>query len=59
MRNDEPSKVAMHVLDIQLHLISIGRLVDDDYYKIFNEGQWKLTEGSLVVARDKKCSSFI
>ena len=51
-------KEVRHVPDIRLHLISTGRLDDDGYCNIFNEGQWKLTKGSLVVARGKKCSSL-
>ena len=51
-------KEVRHVPDIRLHLISIGRLDDVGCCNIVNEGQWKLTKGSLVVARGKKCSSL-
>ena len=51
-------KEVRNIPDIRLHFISIGRLDDDDCCNIFNEENWKLTKGSLVVAWGKKCSSL-
>ena len=47
-------KDVRHVLDICLHLIFIGRLDDEGFTNYFGESKWKLTKGSLVVARGKK-----
>ena len=35
-------------------MISIGRLDDEEFTNSFGESKWKLTKGSLVVAREKK-----
>ena len=43
-----------HVPDIRLNLISVERLDDEGYCNTFCNGQWKLTKGSLVMARGKK-----
>ena len=51
-------KEVRHVPAIRLHFISICRQDDDDYCNIFNDGQWKLTKVSLLVAWGKKCSSL-
>ena len=47
-------KDVRHVSDIHLNLISIGRLDDKGFTNSFGESKWKLTKGSLVVARGKK-----
>jgi len=47
-------KNVRHALDIQLHLISASVLDDDEYFNTFDGAQWKLTKGSLVVARGMK-----
>ena len=47
-------KDVRHVPDIRLNLISTGRLDDELFRNSFGESKWKLTEGSLVVARGKK-----
>ena len=47
-------KDVRHVPDIRFHLISVGRLDDDGYSNSFSNSKWKLTKGSLVVARGKK-----
>ena len=49
-------KNVKHIPDIRMNLISTGKL--DDEIKFIN-GQWKLTKGSIVVARGKKCSSLL
>lgn len=43
-----------HVPDVIMNIISIGKLDDDGYVNRFGEGKWKLTKGSLIVARGKK-----
>ena len=47
-------KGVRHAPDIRLNLISVPRLDDDGYCNNFGNCQWKLTKGSLVVARGKK-----
>ena len=47
-------KDVKHVPNIRLNLISIGRLDDEGFTNSFGESKWKLTKGSLVVARGKK-----
>jgi len=37
-----------------LHLISASVLDDDGYFNTFGGAQWKLTKGSLIVARGMK-----
>ena len=40
---------------MRLNVISTGILDDDGYNNNFGDGIWKLTRGSLIVARGKKC----
>ena len=47
-------KNVKHIPDIFLNLISTGKLDDEGFKNTFHNGQWKLTKGSLVVARGKK-----
>ncbi|KAJ9545871.1 hypothetical protein OSB04_025578 [Centaurea solstitialis] len=42
-----------HVPDMRLNVLSAG-LLDDEGYNNFGNGRWKLTRGSLIVARGKK-----
>ncbi|KAK8600833.1 hypothetical protein V6N12_050681 [Hibiscus sabdariffa] len=51
-------KDVRQALDICLNLISIGRLDDEGFCNTFSDGQWKLTKGSLIVARGKKSSNL-
>ncbi|KAK8568783.1 hypothetical protein V6N12_007323 [Hibiscus sabdariffa] len=51
-------KVVRHAQDIRLNLIFPGRLDDEGFCNTFSDGQWKLTKGSLVVARGKKSSNL-
>jgi len=51
-------KNVRHVPDIRLHLISTGALDDDGYCNSFFDGKWKLTKGSMVVAKGKKTGSL-
>jgi len=44
--------------NIHLHLISCSVLNDDGYFNTFSGAQWKLTKGSLVVARGIKFSGL-
>ncbi|KAL5842405.1 hypothetical protein ACOSQ3_013008 [Xanthoceras sorbifolium] len=43
-----------HIPDIRLNLISAGKLDDAGFCSTFFNNQWKLTKGSLVVARGVK-----
>ena len=47
-----------HILDIRLNLISTRKLDDEGFCNTFDNGRWKLTKGSLVVAKGKK-ESFL
>ncbi|KAL9251068.1 Retrovirus-related Pol polyprotein from transposon TNT 1-94-like protein [Drosera capensis] len=47
-----------HVPDIHLNLISTGKHNDEVYCSTFVNGSWKLSKGSLVVARGNKESSL-
>ncbi|KAK9005847.1 hypothetical protein V6N11_043267 [Hibiscus sabdariffa] len=51
-------KDVRHAPDIRLNLISAGKLDDEGFCNTFDDGQWKLTKGSLVVARGKKSSNL-
>lgn len=51
-------KNVRHVPDIRLNLISTGKLDDEGFCSTFYSGQWKLTKGSLVLARGKKHTSL-
>ena len=51
-------KDVRHVPDIRLNLISTGKLDDEGYNNHFGDGKWKLTKGSLVVAKGKKNSTL-
>ena len=51
-------KDVRHVPDIRLNLISTGRLDDEGFAHYFGESKWKLTKGSLIVAKGKKINSF-
>ena len=44
--------------EIPLNLISVGQLDDDGYHNDLCNGQWKLTKGSLILARGKKHSNL-
>ncbi|CAN1245512.1 Retrovirus-related Pol polyprotein from transposon TNT 1-94 [Linum grandiflorum] len=47
-----------HVPDMRLNLISVDKLDGEGYCHTFNNGQWKLTKGALVVARGRKDSKL-
>ena len=53
IRNKLVLKDVRRVPDIRLNLISIGRFDDEGLTNSFGESKWKLTKGSLVVARGK------
>ncbi|VFQ98154.1 unnamed protein product [Cuscuta campestris] len=52
-------KNVRHAPDICLNLISTSVLDDEGYVSTFGDGQCKLTKGSLIVARGKKCSDRV
>lgn len=47
-----------HALYIKLNLISVARLDDDSFSISFEGEKWKLSKGSLIVAREKKYSKL-
>lgn len=51
-------KDVRHAPDVRLNLISVGKLDDDGFCSTFGSEQWKLTKGSMVVARGNKTSSL-
>ena len=51
-------KNVRHAPDIRMNLISASVLDDDGYINTFGLGHWRLTKGSLTVARGKKSSGL-
>ncbi|KAJ4728518.1 Retrovirus-related Pol polyprotein from transposon TNT 1-94 [Melia azedarach] len=51
-------KNVKHIPDIRLNLISAGKLDDEGFSSNFSSGQWKLSKGSMTVARGKKYFSL-
>ena len=51
-------KDVRHVPDIRLNLISTGKLDDEEFSNSLGESKWKLTKGSLVMARRKKYNTL-
>ncbi|CAA0805812.1 Uncharacterized mitochondrial protein AtMg00300 [Striga hermonthica] len=47
-----------HVPNIRMNLISTGKLDDEGFCNTFRDRKWKLTKGSLIVARGQKYSSL-
>ena len=47
-------KDVRHVLEMCFSLISVRKLNDESYHSHLGKGKWKLTKGSLVLARGKK-----
>ncbi len=47
-------KDVRHVPDMRHNLISTGKLDDDGFVSQFGGGKWKLTKGSLTMARGRK-----
>ena len=51
-------KNVKHIPDIRMNLISTGKLDDEGFCNTFRDSQWKLTRGSMVIAKGKKSSSL-
>ena len=51
-------KDVQHDPDLHLNLISMHMLDKDGYSHFINSGNWKLTKGSLMVARGRLCCSL-
>ena len=45
-------KDVKHVPEMRFSLISVGKLDDEGYHSHLGDGKWKLTKGSLVLARE-------
>ena len=51
-------KNVKHIPDIRMNLISTRKLDDEGFCNTFCDSQWKLTRGSMVIGKGKKCSSL-
>ncbi|KAL0551899.1 hypothetical protein IC582_010991 [Cucumis melo] len=51
-------KNVKHIPDIRMNLISTGKLDDEGFCNTFDNGIWKLTKGSMVIASGQKFSSL-
>ncbi|RVW83457.1 Retrovirus-related Pol polyprotein from transposon TNT 1-94 [Vitis vinifera] len=51
-------KNVKHIPDIRMNLISTGKLDDEGFYNTFRDSQWKLTRGSMAIAKGNKSSSL-
>ncbi|KAA0040427.1 Retrovirus-related Pol polyprotein from transposon TNT 1-94 [Cucumis melo var. makuwa] len=51
-------KNVKHIPDIHMNLISTGKLDDEGFCNTFDNGIWKLTKGSMVIASGQKFSSL-
>ena len=47
-----------HAPHISINLISLGQLDDDGYHNDLCNSKWKLTKGSLILARGRKHSNL-
>ena len=51
-------KDVKHVPDIRFNLLSVAKLCDEGYENLFSRDSWKLTKGSMIIARGTKCSNL-
>ena len=51
-------KDVCHVLELKKSLILIGQLDDEGYTCIYGENSWKISKGSLLVAKGTKSGSL-
>ena len=51
-------KDVRHVLDLRYNLLSMGKINEEGFYSFFGGGQCKLTCGSFIVAKRKRCCSL-
>jgi hypothetical protein len=51
-------KDVKHVPKMHFNLISIGKLDDKGYHNHLGSGKWKLSKGSLIIARGKKINTL-
>ena len=47
-----------HIPDMRLNLISVDKLDNEGFFSTFGNDKWKLTKGSMVVARGEKQSKL-
>ena len=47
-------KNVKHISDIRMNLISTGKLDDEGFCNTFHDSQWKLTRGSMVIAKERR-----
>ncbi|KAL8140772.1 hypothetical protein V2J09_006793 [Rumex salicifolius] len=43
----------MHIPGLKRNLLSVGQMDEEGYFVIFGGGAWKITKGSMVIARGK------
>nr|GFA70466.1 retrovirus-related Pol polyprotein from transposon TNT 1-94 [Tanacetum cinerariifolium] len=58
MKAEDWTLLDRQALGLKKRLISIGQLDEEGYHVGFVDQQWKVTKGSLVVARVNKCRSM-
>ncbi|KAM3232525.1 hypothetical protein P3L10_017884 [Capsicum annuum] len=62
LKSNSGSKLVLnnikHAPDVCLNLISVGSLDDEGYVNTLGAGQWKLTRGSMIVARGDMLSNL-
>ncbi|GKV53109.1 hypothetical protein SLEP1_g59655, partial [Rubroshorea leprosula] len=51
-------KNVRHVPDMRMNLLSAKALDEEGYTHYFGNGNWKLTKGSMVVAKGRACCSL-
>lgn len=51
-------KDVRHVPDLRLNLISVHALDRAGCYSSFGDGKWKLSKGSMIIARGKVCNTL-
>ena len=51
-------KDVRHVLDMKTNLISIGNLGGEGFVTTFTDKNWKVTKGSLVIAKGEKVGTL-
>ena len=51
-------KDVRHVPEMHFSLISVRKFDDEGYHSYLGEGKWKLTKGSLILAKGKKNNTF-
>ena len=51
-------KDVRHILDLKKNLISVGQLANEGYTTVFQGDDWKISKGTMTVARGKKSGTL-